>query len=89
VRAATEEYKHEQDKLAGFLDEMTEKGGSIGSSDMYQAYCSYCEQVGDNYYKQRTFSKMMKERGFDIDRTRDGSVFRGIRLKGDKPEELF
>jgi putative DNA primase/helicase len=89
VRAATEEYKHEQDKLAGFLDEMTEKGGSTGSSDMYQAYCSYCEQVGDNYYKQRTFSKMMKERGFDIDRTRDGSVFRGIRLKGDKPEELF
>ena len=88
VRAATEDYRHDQDSLSAFFDECCEivAHADVGTSDLYDAYCSHTENVGDKAFSQKTFSKCLKERDFVIATKRiDGIQKRcveGIRLKG-------
>ena len=92
VRAATEDYRHDQDSLSAFFDECCEIGSHVSesSSDLYDAYCNFSENTGDKPFTQKTFSKCLKERDFLISTKRiDGVQKRcveGIRLKnsGDK-----
>ena len=85
VKTATDDYRHDQDYLAGFIDESCELGESfkVDTIELYQAYTKYSENANDQPFKNRTFSKMMKDRDFTIKRgSGNTNSFIGLRLKG-------
>lgn len=88
VRAATEEYRHDQDSLSGFFDACCEIGRSFfcGSGELYDAYVSFSEGIGEKPFTHKTFSKCLKERDFELgSRRMNGVVTRcvnGLQLKG-------
>jgi len=85
VRVATEDYKHDQDCLSGFIDSECDIDSNyrVDTGELYQAYANYCKSMNDEPYKMRTFTKMMKEREYIIVRgTGNKSNFVGLRIKG-------
>jgi putative DNA primase/helicase len=83
VKSATDDYRHDQDCLSGFLDSECEAGAKYKAAtvETYQAYDAYCRGINEEPYKTRTFMKMMKDREYCIDRHGKTSDFVGIRLK--------
>ena len=57
VKAATEEYRQEQDRLAGFFTDCYEFGPhwSVAVADLYNAYVEWCELVGEDPLGKRGF----------------------------------
>jgi putative DNA primase/helicase len=82
VRAATKGYRDEMDTLGDFLALTTIRApkATVGSSELYKAYCDWCERTNEYTWKQKTFSQRVKERGFQSKRTRAGNVFVGLGL---------
>jgi P4 family phage/plasmid primase-like protien len=83
VRSATESYRDEMDVIARFLAESCDPGGKVGSSEMLQAYKSWCEDNGErNDPKQ--LRTALQERGYAHKRGHGGRyVWYGIELKGE------
>ena len=65
VREATEGYKQEMDILGGFLLDrcFLDDGLKAKAKDLYQEYCSWCEENGEKEITQRTFGVRLRERG--------------------------
>ena len=84
VGIITNEYKHDQDRLSGFFDDACEIGKQYRciSTELYQAYCRYCENMNEKPYQPRSFNKMLKEREFILSHAGGKSEFTGLRLKG-------
>lgn len=78
VKAATECYKAEMDILGDFLSEccITGTGYKALSSNLYKAYCKWCEENGEREASQRTFGMKLTERGFTKERS-FSSISRG------------
>lgn len=82
VKAATAEYREDEDVIERFISECcyTNTGHSVKASQIYSAYCEWCESNGEHPKKQRTFGGLLTERGFARDKS--GVVsYRGIGLK--------
>lgn len=85
VEAAIQKYKDNNDWLSQFLDECCEVGSGLiaKSGEVYNAYRSYCRQVGD-YIRSTTDSYTALEcAGFERKRNKSARLILGLQLKTD------
>ncbi len=84
VRAATEAYRQEQDRLGGFLADRCELGEryAVLVASLYEAYTAWCAGAGEEAVGKQQFGKLLRNRGIDQYReSRTGDrKWRGIRL---------
>jgi len=88
IRAAVDEYKRDEDRLADFLEDCVceSHGGTLDHPDLFKAYRAHCEDNGNRFpLTSRGLAKALQER--DWRRTRSASskcVWLGYALtKGD------
>jgi len=86
IRDATAGYQLEMDPLASFLDArtVTEEGTSVAAGLLYQDYCVWSKETGDQPMSQRAFSARLTERGVNHSGREPGSgryLYRGFRLR--------
>ena len=87
VRAATAQYRTEQDVLAAFLDEccVVRPEAWVRFADLYDAYAAWCEKSGEATENKRRFGNRLKERGFEPDRgTSNVPIRRGLAFLSDR-----
>lgn len=86
VEEAIRKYKENNDWLTHFLDDCCELGIEFSekSGDVYNAYRSYCLQVGE-YVRSTTdfYVALESAGGFDRRRTSKANVIVGLKLKSD------
>lgn len=85
VDAAIQKYKDNNDWLSQFLDECCEVGSGLiaKSGEVYNAYRSYCMQVG-NYIRSTTdFYTALECAGFERKRNKSARLILGLQLKSD------
>jgi putative DNA primase/helicase len=81
VKAATSAYRVEQDLLSAFLEERCVLGRDfqVRFSELYAAYCCWCEQGNEEPVKKRQFGEALRERGHE-GYTNNGTWYRGLAL---------
>ena len=83
VQAATEAYRAEQDRLAGFLAEACEERAfsSVTVADLHEAYVSWCAAADEEALGKVAFGNLLKSRGIAQKRGTQGKrSWLGIRL---------
>ena len=86
VDEAIRKYKENNDWLTHFLDDCCEIDPSFAakSGDVYNAYRSYCMQVGEYIRSTSDFYTALETvRGFDRRRTSKANIIIGLQLKSD------
>lgn len=85
VEAAIQKYKDNNDWLSQFLDECCEIDSSYSakSGDVYNAYRSYCMQVGDYICSTTDFYTALECAGFERKRSKSARLLFGLQLKSD------
>lgn len=85
VEAAIQKYKDNNDWLSQFLDECCETDSSYSakSGDVYNAYRSYCMQVGDYIRSTTDFYTALECAGFERKRSKSARLILGLQLKSD------
>lgn len=85
VEAAIQKYKDNNDWLSQFLDECCEIDSSYSakSGDVYNAYRSYCMQVGDYIRSTTDFYTALECAGFKRKRSKSARLLFGLQLKSD------
>jgi putative DNA primase/helicase len=89
VRAATVEYRDEEDVIAAFLAECcaTEHAERrTGATELYSAFQEWAEILGESSMSQRRFGEALRERGFKRI-TSNGMKYEGIELRRDRPRK--
>ncbi len=93
VRAATDEYRANQDRLAGFLADCCEVRPRVSTpvGELYDAYAEWCEAANEDPLGKTAFSRQMTDRGFSQKRAAKGERrWLDIRLQtAPTQEELF
>lgn len=81
VDAATASYRDEQDAMGAFLAEVCHiaADAKVRAADVYAAYKTWCDAVGENMLTGRQFGERMTERGFERYRN-NGKCYRGVGL---------
>lgn len=71
VKAATEDYRRDEDLLGHFISEccLLSEAASVKAGQLYKAYQSWCEEMGHRPISGTRFGKEMKERFRWTDRT--------------------
>lgn len=74
-------YRDDSDPLASFLRMCTveEEGARVQSSHLYRVFCAWAKAAGEAEWKQKGFSRAMKDRGFD-NKQSNGMQWLGLRL---------
>lgn len=83
VLMSTQEYRHEEDHIAKFLDEKTILSdiSSVTKTMLYNAYRDWCEQNGEKAIPQNALSREIKSRlGVRESETAGYKMFIGIEL---------
>lgn len=85
VEEATRKYRENNDWLSQFLDECCEVGISLTdkSGEVYNAYRSYCTQVGDYIRSTTDFYTALECAGFERKRNKSTRLILGLQLKSD------
>ena len=85
VEAAIQKYKDNNDWLSQFLDECCEVGSGLiaKSGEVYNAYRSYCMQVGDYIRSTTDFYTALECAGFERKRNKSARLILGLKLKTD------
>lgn len=85
VEAAIQKYKDNNDWLSQFPDECCETDSSYSakSGDVYNAYRSYCMQVGDYIRSTTDFYTALECAGFERKRSKSARLLFGLQLKSD------
>ena len=85
VDAAIQKYKDNNDWLSQFLDECCEVGSGLNakSGEVYNAYRSYCMQVGDYICSTTDFYTALECAGFERKRSKSARLLFGLQLKSD------
>ncbi|WP_066633945.1 phage/plasmid primase, P4 family [Desulfolucanica intricata] len=67
VLEAVSEYQDETDRLSGFFEDCCSLNpqAKTTTKDLYSAYEMWCEDNGETPVKKNTFSKMLRERGYE------------------------
>lgn len=84
VRAATEEYRKEEDVLGQFLEECCdlEYGAIASAGELYERYSEWARAGGIKHpWTQTAFGRRLDERGFEATRYRQTRVWQGLRVK--------
>ena len=85
VKDAIQKYKDNNDWLTQFLDECCEVGDdcSSKSGEVYNAYRSYCMQVGEYIRGTTDFYTALECAGFERKRSKSARMLFGLQLKSD------
>ena len=85
VRDAIQKYKENNDWLAHFLDDCCEMGDDFEakSGEFYNAYRSYCLQMGEYTRSTTDFYSALESTGVVRKRTRTGVIIYGLKLKSE------
>lgn len=85
VAEVTRKYKENNDWLSQFLDECCEisEGLTAKSGEIYNAYRSYCMQVGDYIRSTTDFYTALECAGFERKRSKSARLLLGLQLKSD------
>ena len=83
VKAATEAYRADMDRLKEFLDEscVLEAGAQLASSELYQSYDAWAHRSNEKPLSQKQFSERLREHGLEKKRAEQGMVWLGIRFR--------
>lgn len=85
VQAAIQKYKENNDWLSHFLDDCCEVGDDFEakSGEFYNAYRSYCLQMGEYTRSTTDFYSALESTGVVRKRTRTGVIIYGLKLKSE------
>ena len=85
VVEAITRYKENNDWLSQFLEECCEvdKSYTAKSGEFYNAYRSYCTQVGEYIRSTTDFYTAIEQAGFEKRKTKAGIMIFGLQLKSD------
>lgn len=85
VQNAIQKYKENNDWLAHFLDDCCEVGDDFEakSGEFYNAYRSYCLQMGEYTRSTTDFYSALESTGVVRKRTRTGVIIYGLKLKSE------
>ena len=85
VRDAIQKYKENNDWLSHFLDDCCEVGDDfeVKSGEFYNAYRSYCLQMGEYTRSTTDFYSALESTGVVRKRTRTGVILYGLKLKSE------
>jgi putative DNA primase/helicase len=81
VRAASDEYFKEEDRLGLFIEECCETAPDLkaAAKAIFQKYKSWCEQRNEHAGSQTALTQALKDRGFEHGRSgATGTVFFGL-----------
>jgi putative DNA primase/helicase len=83
VLNATDEYLADQDTIAQWIDEWTERDPNsfTPTTELFKAWKLWCEERNHYVGTERSFSDDLADRGFERDRRRYGRGFKGIALR--------
>lgn len=88
VRAATDEYRVEEDVLGQFLEARCELGEEheTAASILYEGYRNWAEAAGEATVTQTAFGRALRERGFAVEKGTRGcqrgrKLWRGVGLR--------
>jgi putative DNA primase/helicase len=84
VLEAVSEYQDETDRLSGFFEDCCSLNplAKTTTKDLYSAYEMWCEDNGEAPVRKNTFTKMLRERGYESIRIGHGGArgWAGIKL---------
>ncbi len=83
VKAATDEYRAQSDRLAGFLADCCELGQfyTVDKGLLYNEYVNWCGTNGEDAVSKRAFGEILRERGINETKAAKGvRKWVGIRL---------
>lgn len=85
VTNAINNYRHETDWLAQFIEDCCEidTTASVSSSELFRTYSAYCFSIHEFTHRQKDFNAALKLKGFTKKKTNKCNVFLGIKLKPD------
>lgn len=85
VQDAIQKYKENNDWLSHFLDDCCEMGDDFEakSGEFYNAYRSYCLQMGEYTRSTTDFYSALESTGVVRKRTRTGVIIYGLKLKSE------
>lgn len=85
VQSAIQKYKENNDWLSHFLDDCCEVGDDFEakSGEFYNAYRSYCLQMGEYTRSTTDFYSALESTGVVRKRTRTGVIIYGLKLKSE------
>jgi putative DNA primase/helicase len=91
VKQATEEYRHEQDVLYGFLEECCTiaPNASCETRNLYEAYHDWANEHGEEPLSERKFTEYLTERGYGQgkDKVTRRSLRTGLALRDGVPAD--
>lgn len=85
VKAATEEYRVEQDVIGTFIADccVTDRVHRVKAGDLFKAYQSWCTENGERPTNQNAFGRKLEERNYRK-KKQGGTIYReGIALAAD------
>jgi phage/plasmid-associated DNA primase len=89
IRAAVDEYKRDEDRLADFLEDCVSEscGGTLDHADLFKAYQRHCEDNGNRFrLTSRSLAKELQEREWRRTRSKSSKcVWLGYALTGGDP----
>lgn len=83
VRAATDDYRSEQDLVGMFITDccVTGPGNSVRAAELYREYQRWATESGLRPVSQVRLAGVLLERGFTKSRSRAGVEYHGIRIR--------
>jgi putative DNA primase/helicase len=89
IRAAVDEYKRDEDRLADFLEDCVSEscGGALDHADLFKAYQRHCEDNGNRFpLTSRSLAKALQDREWRRTRSKSSKcVWLGYALTGADP----
>lgn len=86
VVTATEAYRAESDALARFIEQRCIPGhGSCGSTELYNTWCKWCADEGEESGTATAFAAMLQNKGFDNYTSTGRRRWRSLSLIGEDP----
>lgn len=94
IRAATQEYRENEDKIKAFLDDCCDLGEEKAekASDLYNVFRIWIERIAGQSRapSAKTFKERIMKKGINNKRTRNGILYTGVVLKSkEKLEDIL
>jgi P4 family phage/plasmid primase-like protien len=85
VEEATTKFRTENDTIQQFINECCDMRGNftVPSQELYKAYLTFCEELGEPYLTQRDLKTKLEEKGFNHKKGRRTNEYCGLKMKSE------